>query len=71
MPILLPYKTPYLVGYEQNQDFFTLLLDNEEKKRELMQVFLEDIYNNLREEPEKSLGNAAETDNPYLTDQMK
>ena len=37
-------------GYEQNQDFFALLLDNDEKKRELMQVFLEDVYKNLREE---------------------
>ncbi len=36
-------------GYEQNQDFFALLLDNDDKKRELMQVFLEDVYNNLRE----------------------
>lgn len=39
-----------LEGYEQNQDFFALLLDNDEKKRELMQVFLEDVYKNLRAE---------------------
>lgn len=38
-----------LEGYEQNQDFFALLLDNDEKKRELMQVFLEDVYKMLRE----------------------
>lgn len=38
-----------LDGYEQNQDFFTLLLNNDEKIHELMQVFLEDIYKNLRE----------------------
>lgn len=38
-----------IAGYEQNQDFFALLLDNDEKKRELMQVFLEDIYKRLRE----------------------
>ena len=37
-----------IAGYEQNQDFFALLLDNDEKKRELMQVFLEDVYRNLR-----------------------
>lgn len=66
-----------LDGYEQNQDFFTLLLDNDEKKRELMQVFLEDIYKKLREDPEKSSANAyeivqepfhdiaAEPDRPY------
>ena len=35
-------------GYEQNKDFYTLLLDNDEKKRELMQVFVQDIYKNLR-----------------------
>ena len=39
-----------LDGYEQNQDFFALLLDNEERKREIMQVFLEDVYKQLREE---------------------
>ena len=39
-----------LDGYEQNQDFFALLLDNEERKREIMQVFLEDVYKRLREE---------------------
>ena len=39
-----------LEGFEQNQEFFTLLLDNDEKKRELMQVFLEDIYKRLREQ---------------------
>ncbi|MBR5310543.1 MAG: type I restriction endonuclease subunit R [Oscillospiraceae bacterium] len=38
-----------LEGYEQNQDFFALLLDNEDKKKELMHVFLEDVYKNLRE----------------------
>ena len=38
-----------IAGYEQNQDFFTLLLDNDEKKRELMQVFLEDVYVKLRD----------------------
>lgn len=41
-----------LEGYEQNQDFFALLLDNDEKKRELMQVFLEDVYKNLRKDKE-------------------
>lgn len=36
-------------GFEQNQDFYSLLLENDEKKRELMQVFLEDVYRNLRD----------------------
>jgi len=38
-----------LEGFEQNQEFFTLLLDNDDRKRELMQVFLEDVYRNLRD----------------------
>lgn len=37
-----------IAGYEQNQDFFSLLLNHEERKRELMQIFLEDVYKNLR-----------------------
>ena len=37
-----------LDGFEQNQEFYSLLLENDEKKRELMQVFLEDIYKQLR-----------------------
>lgn len=39
-----------LDGYEQNQEFFALLLDNDERKRELMQVFLEDVYKHLRKD---------------------
>lgn len=39
-----------LEGYEQNKDFYSLLLENDEKKRELMQVFLEDVYKRLKEE---------------------
>lgn len=35
-------------GYEQNQDFYSLLLDHDDQKRELTQVFLEDVYNHLR-----------------------
>ena len=41
-----------LDGYEQNQDFFALLLENDEKKRELMRVFLEDVYKALRNSEE-------------------
>lgn len=54
-----------LEGYEQNQDFFTLLLDNDEKKRELMQVFLEDIYKNLRDESKSHLSKVAEDPEIY------
>lgn len=58
-------QSALLEGYEQNQDFFTLLLDNDEKKRELMQVFLEDTYKNLREESTPNLSMVAEDPVPY------
>ncbi len=35
-------------GLEQNQDFFTLLLNNEEIKKEVLGLFAEEIYNSLR-----------------------
>ena len=37
-----------LKGLEQNQECHALLLDNDEKKRELMQVFMGDVYVHLR-----------------------
>lgn len=33
---------------KERADYQALLLENDEKKRELMQVFLEDIYKNLK-----------------------
>ena len=35
-------------GLEQNQDFFTLLLQNDEIKHEVLGLFLSDIYHSLR-----------------------
>lgn len=35
-------------GLEQNQDFFTLLLQNDEIKKEVLGLFVEDIYQSLR-----------------------
>ena len=35
-------------GSNQNNDFFSLLLDNEEKKKEVMGIFAEEIYKGLR-----------------------
>ncbi|MBP5707028.1 MAG: hypothetical protein J6W76_07055, partial [Spirochaetales bacterium] len=35
-------------GLEQNQDFFSLLLNDEEIKHEVMGIFTEDVYNSLR-----------------------
>ena len=36
-------------GLEQNQDFFTLLLQNDEIKREVLGLFVSDTYQSLRE----------------------
>ncbi|KFI63764.1 type I restriction endonuclease subunit R [Bifidobacterium cuniculi] len=37
-------------GLSQNQDFFGLLLSNEEIKREVLGIFADEIYRNLRED---------------------
>lgn len=36
-------------GLSQNQDFFSLLLNNEEIKREVLGIFTDEIYKSLRE----------------------
>ena len=36
-------------GLEQNQDFFTLLLNNEEIKKQVLGIFTSEIYRSLRE----------------------
>lgn len=33
---------------EQNQDFFSLLLDNDEIKRQVLGIFAADVYNELK-----------------------
>lgn len=40
-------------GLSQNQDFFTLLLNNEEIKKEVLGVFAGEIYRSFRKEVEK------------------
>lgn len=35
-------------GFEQNADFFTLLLNNEEIKHEVLSIFIEEIYKSLK-----------------------
>ena len=39
-------------GLEQNQDFFSLLLNDDEIKREVLGIFTEEIYNSLKEASE-------------------
>ena len=39
-------------GLEQNQDFFSLLLNDEEIKREVLGIFTEEIYNSLKKAAE-------------------
>jgi len=36
-------------GLEQNKNFFTLLLNNEEIKRSVLGIFTSEIYTSLRE----------------------
>lgn len=42
-----------LEGLEQNKDFFSLLLENDELKREVMGIFADEIYKLLREGSEQ------------------
>lgn len=37
-----------LDGYDQNKDFFKLLLDNDEMKARIMNIFMEDVYESLK-----------------------
>lgn len=41
-------------GLSQNQDFFSLLLSNDEMKKEVLGIFVSEIYKSLREEKEES-----------------
>ncbi|MBE6097622.1 MAG: type I restriction endonuclease subunit R [Schwartzia succinivorans] len=58
-------------GMEQNQDFFTLLLKNDDIKHQAMGIFADEIYKELREDhllPENIEHLAAEEkNNPYNT----
>ena len=38
-----------LEGLSKNQDFFALLLNNEEIKRQILGIFTDEIYKSLRE----------------------
>ena len=50
-------------GLEQNQDFFTLLLQNDEIKREVLGLFLSDTYNSLRNGEETRRGTVYQYEN--------
>ena len=39
-------------GLSQNQDFFTLLLNNNDMKRDVLGIFASEIYRSLREKKE-------------------
>ena len=51
-------------GLEQNQDFFTLLLQNDEIKREVLGLFLSDTYNSLRNGEYAGSGIVYQYENP-------
>ncbi len=53
-------------GLEQNQDFFTLLLQNEEIKREVLGLFLSDTYHSLRNGESERSGMVYQYGNPKL-----
>ena len=36
-------------GLEQNQDFFGLMLDNDDIKKQVMGIFIDSIYNSMRQ----------------------
>ena len=40
-------------GLSQNQDFFSLLLNDEEIKREVLGIFTEEIYTSLKQAAEE------------------
>jgi type I restriction enzyme R subunit len=42
-------KDALIKGYDQNEDFFTLLLDNEKLRKDLMHVFIDDVYKKLKD----------------------
>ena len=51
--IISPADADALIeGLEQNQDFFTLLLSNDEIKRQVLGIFTEEIYRSLRDNPD-------------------
>ena len=35
-------------GYEQNEDFYSLLLNNDDLKKRVTRVFIEDVYQTLK-----------------------
>jgi type I restriction enzyme R subunit len=45
-------KDALLNGYEQNEDFYSLLLNDDELKKKVMNVFIDDVYKNLRDDKE-------------------
>lgn len=53
-------------GLEQNQDFFTLLLQNDEIKREVLGLFLSDTYHSLRDGESERNGIVYQYGNPKL-----
>ena len=48
-------------GLQQNQDFFTMLLNNEDIKKEVLGIFLKSIYQDLKEDKEEVLDDSLKT----------
>lgn len=48
MVIIRRFEDALIEGLNQNQDFFSLLLGNDEIKKEVLGIFAEEIYRRLR-----------------------
>ena len=48
MVIIRRFEDALIEGLNQNQDFFSLLLGNDEIKKEVLGIFAEEIYRGLR-----------------------
>ena len=52
-------------GLEQNRDFFELLLNNDEIKRNVLGIFAEEVYNSLRTKDRSQVNVYPEVGNRY------
>lgn len=53
MPFYDHIDDALMKGFEQNKDFFTMLLNNEEIKKEVLGVFMKSIYNDLKDKSQQ------------------
>ena len=54
-------------GYDQNEDFYSLLLNNDELKKKVMHVFIEDVYKSLKGTDPENMAPATAALSPNIT----